>query len=154
MLPKILERKGPLGGALLTLLLLIVLRPGIEAGLLKDISDLYTVFFSVACGFIATSLSILFTVQDREFAKGLKSSGAFNEIVAYHWGALRWSTFVIFFTAFALIFLKQSSTPQNETLFYKGITLFCLAMGMGAFLAVLRVSYLFVIMLRLDRPNQ
>jgi len=153
VLPKRLERWGPLGGTFLAWLTLALLRPSIDIELFKDISNIYTVFFSVASGFIATSLSILFTVQDKDFIRSLKTSNAFYEIVDYHWKALGWSVFAIL-SAFIPIIMRQSLIGQKLDTPYNYKLLLCIATGVGAFLAVLRVTYLFGYTLRLDRPNR
>lgn len=105
---------------------------------------LFFVIFSIFCGFISTSLSILFSLQDRRSVKKMKDSYAFYEIVSYHWWAIIWCA-----AAIAMAFIMLFS-PKLQ---FVGVT--CLdvmfGVGLGACFAVHRVIYFFVRILQLDK---
>lgn len=110
----------------------------------KDLANAFFIIFSICCGFISTSLSILFTLQDRRSVKSLKSSGAFKDIISFHWRALLWC-FIAILGAFGVL-LAQSYSGQASPYFGYGM----ISVGIGAVLAVFRVIHLFVRILQLN----
>lgn len=126
---------------------LIVLRSmpqTVDSVAISSIINAFFVIFSIFCGFISTSLSILFSLQDRRAIKKMKDSNAFYEIIVFHWRAILWCAAAIIM-AFAMLFSPKFS--------FLGVT--CLdvmfSVGVGACSAVYRVIYFFVRILQLDK---
>lgn len=109
----------------------------------QALCDAFFTIFSIFCGFITTSLSILFSLQERQSIKILKTSGAFSEIIDYHWKAIIWSLVAIVI-AFIALFLPTYSILGRP------LVGFMLAIGFGGLLAVCRLIHLLVRVLKLE----
>lgn len=146
MLAKIVEQGYPFAGFIIVLGGLMLNPLDITASQIKDLSNAFFIIFSISCGFTSTSLSILFTLQDRRPVKILKTSNAFYEIIDFHWRAIAW-TFIAILSAFGVVLF-----PKFQILTVR-IEYLMLAGGTGAILAVHRVILLFVRVLQLDKAS-
>ena len=77
------EQFHPILSTLLIIIILYIFNIKLGDSLLNDISNYIITIFSIFCGFSATSLSILFTIQDKDIIKKMKSFGTFYEIIVY-----------------------------------------------------------------------
>ena len=141
MLRKTLEYWYPTIGFGISISLLLWRSPSFVVGFSQDISSAFFTIFSICCGFVSTSLSILFSFSDRRSVKGMKSSGVFDEIILFHWKAIGWS-FAAIIGAFLSVLLKENADYNDYACF------FMLALGIGARLAGYRVVHLFIRILR------
>lgn len=144
MFSRLIEKYAPSSGATACLLGLLFHVSAWDSVFAREASNAFFVIFSISCGFISTSLSILFTLQDRRAVKSLKTSGAFRDIVSYHWRAILWCLTAIIFALLFLLtqyYFKELNCLSGQVMF---------SAGCGAFLAVLRVVYLFVKVLQID----
>lgn len=142
-IPRFFERHYPSLGCCLGICLLYLYPFVITEPQAQALCNAFFTIFSICCGFISTSLSILFSLQERQSIKILKTSGAFSEIIDYHWMAIFWCLLSIV-SAFIVIFLPKSSVLDCS------IVNIMLAIGFGGLLAVYRLIHLLVRVLRLE----
>ncbi len=142
-----LENIYPLLSGIIVFLLLLWGEIDFSLETLRQLSNAFFVLFSISCGFISTSLSIFFTLQDRRVIKSLKTSNVFYEIISYHWKAIIWCFFALFLAFLIAIFpeLKVFDLPLGY---------FMCAFGFSAVLAIYRVISLFMRVLMLDKSSK
>lgn len=134
-----IEKYTPISVCLLTLFLIIIFPTTRLWAHGAVLANAMITFFSISFGFIATSLSIMFSIQDRKFVKSLKSSGAFRQIIDYHWSAILWSLLSVFV---AILFLLSDGNNVNDiSNTSKTMLSAALSIGFGSACSSLRVVY-------------
>ncbi len=144
MLLRYIEKWYPMLGTIAMLVLLLYKNIVFSIEVVQAVCSAFFTIFSICCGFTSTSLSIIFTLQDRGTIRKLKTSNVFYEIIAYHWNAIIWCFMTILTTFLVVIssILKISHIIPSYIM--------C-AVGVGALLTVYRVIHLFVRVLSLDK---
>lgn len=96
--------------------------------------------YAIILGFVSTAISILFSVQDRKFMRTLKTSGAYHEIIKYHWSAMRWC-FIVVLISITIVIIGDNSvlTSWQKCLMFKLV----MSTAIGAMMATFRVMHLF-----------
>lgn len=111
----------------------------------QHIASAFFTIFSVFFGFIAASLSILFSIQDKRFVKTLKSAGTFSIILKYHIRAC-----LLNFLAIACAFLTTLSDGEFPLFDIVVASKIMISVGVWAFFASIRVVHMLSIVLGLD----
>lgn len=106
----------------------------------QPISNALVTIFSIIVGFVFTAVSIMFSVQDRDFMKKLKQSGTYANVVKYHWSSIRWCFSVIVMSIIIMIVGNNESVCP-----YFRVTLvqFTVSLAVAAVAATFRVVHLF-----------
>lgn len=95
----------------------------------------------IAIGFLATSKSILISIDEREIVKKLKQSGYYKRIILYIRAAIGWSFLLASISALALLITIEKSTPW--TLWHSLGFAIWLFLAIGATLSYFRVINIF-----------
>lgn len=139
------EKYYPLAGAMIAYASLHKNGVPIPEVYATPISGAFFSIFSVLFGFVAASLSIFYTIQERKSIKTLKTSGAFRKIISYHFFAAMWCI-----AALAMAFIVTLSVGQDAIFSCKISTWAMLSIGVGALLASFRVIHMLYLTLSLD----
>lgn len=135
-----LERLYPVATFVIAISIQACFRLGIPFVHFQPISNALITIFSIIIGFVFTAVSIMFSVQDRDFMKKLKQSGTYRSVVRYHWSSIRWCFSVIIMSIIIMI------VGNNESLCpYFRVTLmqFTISLAIAAVSATFRVVHLF-----------
>lgn len=146
MLHRLFEKLYPALGGFIFLSWIYYKNPQLDSALVSTISNAFFIIFSICFGFISTSISILFTLQDRMSVKTLKTSNAFYEIITFHWKAI----LACFLSISSAIMV---SIFPSFVIFGCQLVFIMLSFGTCAVLSVFRVIYMFVRILQLDKKG-
>lgn len=131
-----IEKYTPIILSVIVLCVLLYMEFNLAVDVRKTISNELITMFSIFFGFISSSLSILCSMQDKDFIKGMKTTGAYSEIIEYHWKA-------IFASSISIVIAFFSTLSCDWYFLTDFIDEILLSVSIGAFASILRVVYLF-----------
>jgi hypothetical protein len=122
---KNIERWYPITfGLALTVLYCSLLRSKPLPTSLKDVFSAATTLSGIAIGFLATAMSILFTIGNTNVVKQMKNSNKYTILINYFMDAINWS-FLLASLSFLGLFVEIKTFGSLEWLVF-GIWLFTL----------------------------
>ncbi|WP_026736134.1 hypothetical protein [Fischerella sp. PCC 9605] len=104
---------------------------------LKDVFSAATTLSGIAIGFLATAMSILFTISNTNVVKQIKNSNKYIRLINYFVDAINWS-FLLAFLSFIGLFIEIKNFGSWQWLAF-GIWLFALLTSGFSAYRVIRV---------------
>ena len=118
--------------------ILFFMRDVIDAETIDDLLYGFLNITSIFAGFLAASIVVLISEQNKEFIKIAKTSGAYQMLLQYIYVAIIYCVISILLVVFAKLFV------------FEILKLFALSVCFGSFSSALLAEFLFVKLIKLD----
>ena len=122
----------------ISFVILFFMRDVIDAKTIDDLLHGFLNITSIFAGFLAASMVVLISEQNKEFIKIAKTSGAYQMLLRYIFVAIIYCVISILLIVFAKLFV------------FEILKLFALSVCFGSFSSALLAEFLFVKLMKLD----
>ncbi|WP_448266397.1 hypothetical protein [Nostoc sp. DSM 114159] len=110
-------------GFFLAILVYVLLQGKALPSVLKDVFSAAITISSISIGFLATAMSILFTIGNSYILDKIKQNGAFNRLINYFMDAVKWCFIVAIFSFICLFFELKTMQGIQSAIF--ALWIFC-----------------------------